>query len=174
MTALLVATLLTVDIHAGGSAGVGVGVPFRSANAGPVIVLKGHADIPIGNKLTVGAVLPITFGFYNTNIGFGSINWFILDLLPGFRATYEILDWVRAVVELGAGPAIYNASTNVLGTSSGSTRTYFAMRASALAEVAPVSSMKNLFFWAEPFGLYARLDNSWSEYRFSLGAGYRL
>jgi hypothetical protein len=48
------------------------------------------------------------------------------------------------------------------------------MRAAALAEVAPIASIKGLFFWAEPFGLYARLDNSWSEYRFTLGGGYRL
>ncbi len=175
MTPLLIATLLTAEIHAGGAAGLGVGVPFRTANTGAVIALKGFVDVGgLANKLTVGAVLPVTFGFYNQSIGgFGSANYFVFDLLPGVRATYAVVDWVVAALELGAGPSIFNINANVLGTNASSTRTFFAMRAAVLGEVHP-PSLKGLFFWVEPLGLYARLDNSFSEYRFTLGAGYRL
>ncbi|MBL8950753.1 MAG: hypothetical protein JNK82_08260 [Myxococcaceae bacterium] len=173
MTALLIATLLGADVHLGGAVGIGVGVPFRLANSGPVVSLKGFVDVGVMNKLTIGAVLPVSFGFYRQAIAFAAVDYTVVDVLPGARATYTFIDWAHAVLELGAGPSIYNVKGTVFGGTSSNTQTYFAMRVAALVEVHP-PSLKGLFIWVEPLGLHARLDNSFSEYRLSVGAGYRL
>jgi hypothetical protein len=174
MVSLLAAVVLAgTPVHGGAALGFGLGAPFSNANAGFQMSVKALVDVGVADKLTVGAVLPVGFGFFSQGGPFGSsASYTVVDVMPGFRGTVAVLDWIHAAVELGLGPSIINTRVSVFGSSGSQTDTYFAMRAALLVEVAP-PSLAGLFFFAEPVAVHGRLDQGFSEYRFSVGVGYR-
>ncbi len=176
MVSLLVATLLTADpIHGGAAFTLGVGVPFRSTNAGVQLGLKGFGEYEVRPKLGVGLVLPVSIGFYTQDTGLGSTaTVIVVDLMPGARASYQVLDWIRAVAEFGVGPSIHNFKAVFFNvTTLEQSRTDFGMRGALSVELAP-PSLDGLMFLVEPVLIQGRFAASnFPEYRFSVGVGYR-
>lgn len=174
---LVVATLLTADpdLHGGAAVGFGVGAPFKTASAGFQMSAKLFGEVGFASRFFAGLVVPFGFGFFTQNVGFGvTTNYTTIDIMPGLRAGANVIDWVRAALELGWGPSLLNAKVNLgsLGSSEQS-RTDFGMRFALLVELTP-PALPGVFFFVEPLQLQARFGNGpWSEYRFSLGAGYR-
>jgi hypothetical protein len=173
---LAAALLLTADVHAGAEIGAGVGAPFKDWNAGFQFSGRGFLDIPLADKISVGGVLAVSAGFYNREVAFATASVTVADIMPGFRGRVAILDWIAAAVELGLGPAIVNTRVvaNVFGimSSQSDTKTYFAMRAALLVELAP-PALSGLILFVEPAAVNGRLDQAFSEYRFTVGVGYR-
>ena len=176
MVSLLVASLLAADppVHGGGVLGLGLGVPFKTADAGFQLSLKLYGELEIAPKVAVGLVVPVSFGFNSQNLGFNTTaSYVMIDFMPGVRGSFAILDWVRAAVELGWGPSFLSFKANVFGSTINSERTDVGMRGALLVELAP-PSLSGVVFLIEPVALQGRFaSSSFSEYRFSVGVGYR-
>ena len=176
MVSALVLTLLAAqpDLHGGAAVGLGLGVPFRTAEAGFQFSVKAFGEAEVQPKLGVGLVVPICFGFFNQAIGFGSTaTYFAFDVMPGVRGSFAVLDWVRAVVELGLGPSFLNVRAQVFNTVVNQSRTDFGMRGALSVEIAP-PSLSGLMIVVEPLAMQGRFaSSSFPDYRFSVGVGYR-
>ena len=176
LSALVVATLLTADpdLHGGAAITLGVAVPFKNVNTGFQFSVKGYGELVVASKISVGAVLPFGFGFYNQSSGFVSVNMTTVDIMPGLRGAVQVHEWIHAAIELGVGPSIFNQriSAGSFG-SNDSTRTDPGFRASLLVEVA-LPQLAGVLIVIEPVTMQARFGNAtFSEYRFSVGVGYR-
>lgn len=182
--ALLVALLLSAeeggkkspDFHVGGAITFGIGAPFQNVNAGFQFGFKAVIDFAFIDKVTLGAVLPVAFGFYNGGTNLVATSYQMVDFMPGLRGTYAIIEWVYAVFELGLGPSVFTARAEVpfFGTTASSS-TSFAMRGTLSIELVP-KALSGVMFVIEPLAIHGRVGSStttFSEYRFSLGAGYR-
>jgi len=179
--ALLIAALLAADgpeVHLGGAAEVGVGVPFQNGqngNAGFQFDVRGFADFAVVPRVSLGVSLPFCFGFFGASNAFGSASYTLIDIMPGVRATVAIIDWIRVALDVGLGPSVLVARVDVpiFNTTQTDSQTSFAIRASFGVEIAP-PQLGGFMLTVVPVTMHGRFgDNTFSEYRFSVGVGYR-
>jgi hypothetical protein len=174
---LLVLSLLAADpdIHGGGALGFGVGVPFKSLNAGFQFSVKGFVEMKVVDKVSVGLVVPFGFGFFSQGTFGVTVNYTTIDIMPGVRGSVAVIDWLHVALEFGLGPSILNAKANLGGFgSSETTRTDFGLRGGLFVEATPPQLPAGVMFFVSPVEMQGRFGNTpWSEYRFSIGAGYR-
>jgi hypothetical protein len=182
--AALAALLLAADgpnVHFGGEIGLGFGVPFNNANVGFQMSAKPYLEFEVAPKIGVGIGLPFGVGFNSTNyysgiFGSASINYTTVDIMPGVRGSYAVMDWVWAALDVGLGPSILSSKVDAFGTSQSSSKTFFAMRVGLEVMVAP-PQLSGVTVGIQPLELNARVgdsnNTSFSEYRFSVLVGYR-
>jgi hypothetical protein len=181
--AALAALLLAADgpnVHFGGEIGFGFGVPFSNANAGFQMSAKPYLEFEVAPKVGVGIGLPFSVGFNaaNGNSSFASVNFTSVDIMPGVRGSYQIMDWIWAALDLGLGPDILTSKVDVsfINQSSSTTKTFFGMRVGLEVMAAP-PQLSGVTFGVVPLEIDARVgDNnnpSYSEYRFSVLVGFR-
>jgi hypothetical protein len=146
------------------------------ANVGFQMSGKPYLEFEVAPKLSVGASVPIAVGFNNgAGNAFAQVSFISVDIMPGVRASYALLDWVFAGLDVGLGPHILTTKVDVpfINMSQTTTKTFFATRVGLGVMVAP-PQLPGLTFGLTPLELDARVgDGSYSEYRLSVSIGYR-
>lgn len=93
--------------------GVGPGISLNDAPASFQLSLRGGVRVPLTDRLSLGGFLPVrlmTTGEERNGIRTSTFNY---SFVPTGRGSVELVDRLRAYMDLGVGVAFFNHSSDV-------------------------------------------------------------